>query len=369
MDETSKFKCPHCKKVKSNMTNLRRHILRQHKKYIFGMTCYDNPRCKPNTFPSEELMNEHMTEEHKYKKCNINGCTKVFAFERNRGSHVSSVHSPKKRCPYCTKMYPTEEFENHRQSCTAKNMEPIKCDHCEKTFAKVSSLKKHQYVHNQELNLLHSRYDTTKCPHCPQRFARKYMILKHVQSEHPNGWKKDYICDHCNMRFDTPKEVSRHLTTLLKNVQNENMDLKNRLVKLEAKNKELEKRITEEPTKNESELENTDAIESDSGSSNAITNESDDQDNELVRTQDDSQSMGLRDAIHVLNNIEKLAILRDFDTIEKKYIKKSHKKGLKNQFQPNKHTCNFCGKHFTMRIALKKHLENGHDKALVENFL
>ena len=146
------------------------------------------------------------------------------------------------------------------------------------------------------------------------------------------------------------------------------MDLKDKLVKLEAKNKELEKTITEEPTKTESELEKTDSIESESGSANVITNDSD-QDSAMIRNQDDSQSMGLRDAIHILNDIEKLAILRDFDTIEKKYIKKSHKKGLKNQFQPNKHTCNFCGKHFTMKIALKKHLENGHDKALVENFL
>ena len=215
MDKTLIFRCPQCKKVKSTMHYLKIHLLRQHNKYIYGLTCYENPRCKPNIFPSEELMNEHMTEEHKYKNCEVYGCTKVFAYERNRGSHVSMFHTPKKRCKYCTKMFPIKSFENHSQSCKAKNDEPIKCDQCDKTFARKSSLKKHQHVHtfDHEQDTILLKYNSTKCPHCPQKLARKDMILKHVQLEHSEIWQnfheklkenlnsKTKNCTDCDLQF------------------------------------------------------------------------------------------------------------------------------------------------------------------------
>ena len=147
----------------------------------------------------------------------------------------------------------------------------MKCDKCEKIFSNERNLKKHQWVHSGETDSIHSKYYSTTCPHCPMKFQRRYMVIKHVKTNHEEIWKKitnkpkqkpenqtnfctdcdlqfvtfesktnhmkDHICDHCQTRFESPRNVAKHLMDLWKEDQKQNVLLKAKIFKMESQPK------------------------------------------------------------------------------------------------------------------------------------
>ena len=180
-----------------------------------------------------------------------------------------------------------------KPNCQKKDQDPVKCDKCNKIFADETNLKKHEHVHSEEPDSIYSKYNATKCPHCNKKFERKYLLRKHVQSEHATIWEKygnklkqkadtrnnfctdcdvqfvtfeaktnhmrDHICDHCQTRFESPRQVAKHLMDLWKNDQKENISLKAKIFKMESQPlKASIDEISEEPKNDNDETMNED---------------------------------------------------------------------------------------------------------------
>ena len=289
------FKCSICQNTFPSMTNLRIHLATIHKKHIFGTTCYENPRCVKPLHGTKEAMFQHMIDNHNYESCDLENCTKpVYAGEKNKKSHITYFHVLKSRCKHCAKHFPKPNFEAHVNSCESKDKDPVKCEKCEKKFSNETNLKKHQWVHSEETDSIPSRYDTTECPHCPMNFKRKYMLIKHLQSKHVQIWKKlenklkpkpsttnnfctdcdvqfvtfeakaqhlrDHICDHCNVRFEYPRQVAKHLIELWKQDQIANISLKAKIFKMESRPLKTSFNIISDESKNNT-IENMDENE------------------------------------------------------------------------------------------------------------
>ncbi|CAG9791558.1 unnamed protein product [Diatraea saccharalis] len=105
----------------------------------------------------------------------------------------SLIHQPLERvwkCPQCNMAF--ESLWRLQQHLFAKhlNYRPHKCDLCEKSFHKLSDLKKHKAVHNGEKK--HA------CTKCNAKFVDKSNLKRHMLT-HNN--EKPFCCVMCGNRF------------------------------------------------------------------------------------------------------------------------------------------------------------------------
>ncbi|KAJ3327502.1 hypothetical protein HDU76_011683 [Blyttiomyces sp. JEL0837] len=85
----------------------------------------------------------------------------------------------------------------------------LKCDLCDRRFARIYNLQAHIKTHSDERNF--------KCTECDQSFTRKHDLQRH-QKRHSNA--KPYVCNICGRSFARRDALKRH----------ENMDIEGKRI-------------------------------------------------------------------------------------------------------------------------------------------
>lgn len=118
---------------------------------------------------------KHILEAHSTPKFVCDYCGKRFALKDAIRSHMRK-HLDFLSCNICCKhFYSTLEFYNHKRAgCT---VERHSCEICDKSFTKLSSLRKHLSIHMEN----REKY---KCPICPTELYSKASVIRHIKMMH-----------------------------------------------------------------------------------------------------------------------------------------------------------------------------------------
>jgi len=153
-------------------------------------------------FTTTTKMEEHVrqvhTEEAKKYKCDK--CDKSY-------SRPSSLHTHKNRehekttveCPDCMQMINSVQFTKHKRFVHGDK--PYKCTLCGKDFAQAGDLKRHT-------NTVHFAMKNFKCSLCDKAFGQNSHLKYHTRNIH-EGIK--YPCDECEFKANSFSNLYRHI--------------------------------------------------------------------------------------------------------------------------------------------------------------
>ena len=145
-------------------------------------------------------------EEEKKFECDI--CSRSFktkngirphrkihkAFSKKTVNHLKFTEGGA-QCMICQKHFSSQHYlSNHMKMHSEKS---YKCNHCEKTFARSTDLKRHEARHTLEKPF--------QCKFCAKSFALEYLLNKHQKTHVSN-----YHCKYCGKTCTTPSTLKTH---------------------------------------------------------------------------------------------------------------------------------------------------------------
>ncbi|XP_033726161.1 zinc finger protein 227-like isoform X1 [Pecten maximus] len=154
---------------------------------------------------------------------------KKASLNRHRKSHQAT--DAKFRCDNCRREFKYEKaYKNHLatlQCVSVDQQSSYPCDICGKVKLTLELLKKHKYLHSEELcdfcgrqfksqeglkrhMLFHTGRWPYKCEQCGLGLATKKVLKSHLL-KHSN--EKSHMCDVCGSAYKTKYSLERHLIT------------------------------------------------------------------------------------------------------------------------------------------------------------
>eukprot|EP00116_Pleurobrachia_bachei_P002316 sb/3462578/ len=132
-------------------------------------------------------------------QCKIKVCSVLKSSESELYQHLREDHPDRKHfCDVCPMAFKRVwDLTNHHLAHS--EYKPHKCKECGKSFVLKSDLRRHHI-------LLHSNVVLCPITSCKVRLLRE-ELYKHIKTAHP---KKNFQCDICPMSFNTNNEVIIH---------------------------------------------------------------------------------------------------------------------------------------------------------------
>lgn len=161
--------------------------------------------CK-KVFTDIKELRKHKQLDHGEADFQCTSCPRVFSMKKILERHMSDAHMEGEKrvlCDTCVKVFKTqEELLKHIKECHDIE-QPMKCDVCEQTFPDIQHLMEHRKIH----------FDyACFCDRCWQGFFDFLELENHVQS---NCRYKEalYKCDICGKKFTKLAAISKHIDT------------------------------------------------------------------------------------------------------------------------------------------------------------
>jgi uncharacterized Zn-finger protein len=195
---TPALACPQCARPFYHKSKLKKH-LRIHP-YDPPLPC--NQCDNKFTYYQEFLM--HRAKDHPATfypfPCSL--CDQRFDRESSRTRHLEAKHfRTADRYPYlcniCGFRYRAKVSLQHHLRIHG-NEKPFQCGKCDKKFAEISMLKRHDQIHMENRKIF-------DCEECGKKYLRKDSLVRH-QRQH----KKPLPCDFCSQTFSEETLLSEH---------------------------------------------------------------------------------------------------------------------------------------------------------------
>jgi KRAB domain-containing zinc finger protein len=137
-------------------------------------------------------------------------CDKKFTNEKALNSHIKNIHGVKKipaekthKCPYCTVLFSSKQtVSSHIVNIHKAVKNSCICDICKRGYKSMLSLKNHKRDYHCEKNYI--------CNHCDLKFKIKSALKKHLNGVKDNGFIKKFkenvktepfVCVYCDLVF------------------------------------------------------------------------------------------------------------------------------------------------------------------------
>ena len=220
------FNCDQCEKAFSKRIDLERHLSTTHNntEEEIDYDLFDNPfvdKRKPNDdvqtykcdlcnkiFNNSSKLSKHiiiMHEQSEEYQCEY--CDKKFSIKGTLTRHVLTEHNESVSKPYPCKLCNESFLSSSRLLFHTRKYhdQNIKCEYCAKTFGKLSDKKSHiSNIHEGQSN-----HKENECNECGKLFSRSHELTKHIRQVHLGVGLHN--CDYCDKSYRIPKSLSDHI--------------------------------------------------------------------------------------------------------------------------------------------------------------
>ena len=127
-------------------------------------------------------------------------CERSFSHRSNIRYHIACGDSKEcLMCKFCDKRFKSNShLKYHIRTVHTKDL-PYKCSQCDKAFAQIVKLKRHQQIHSGERPF--------QCDTCQKNFQTKYQLKEH-KNIHSSA--NHYPCTKCDKKFADKNNLRRH---------------------------------------------------------------------------------------------------------------------------------------------------------------
>lgn len=167
----------------------------------------ENDDKNQSNFPLEEELkgSEHKQDSiairTKRKRHACNQCDKSYAKSSTLKRHQRSVHQGHSFiCDICEKSFATKDQAKNHKIAVHDALRPYDCKQCGRAFSDRSNLRRHK------MNI-HQGIEAYVCDICDKRFSAKYALKCHLRT---HTGEKLYSCDICKKDFAAKDSLQNH---------------------------------------------------------------------------------------------------------------------------------------------------------------
>ena len=201
----SGFKCELCDEQFADITELKKHILKYHKR----IKCCP---CCPEVFKKSRALKCHISEQHPEHCCKkgftCEFCGKTFTVKNTLQDHIKSIHDGvlEYKCDKCGREFGCRRNLVVHMKGVHEKLKNYVCHQCGQEFGYSQSLKTH-------MKRVHEKFKCL-CEICKKEFPSVTALRDHKQIVH-DGVNK-YECKICHKNFGCGSHLRRHYLNLHK---------------------------------------------------------------------------------------------------------------------------------------------------------